>query len=192
MTVVRLPPAAPPKPPHADQKTSESRMPTTPTISRIQPIAVKVVAYSRTAPTATRIRLTLMPMLPPQMVVPGQNGRGAPGGSAEAGLDHLAAAVQRPPEGHFVCVLEVAADRKPARESRNARAAAQPVREIGRGRLAGHVRVGREHDLLHAVSLHPVEQLVDPQVRRLDAVQRRERAAEHVVQAAELRRPLDR
>src|SRR5439155_1075078 len=36
------------------------------------------------------------------------------------------------------------------------------------------------------------EQLVDPQVLRLDAVERRERAPEDVVQAAELARPLDR
>ena len=36
------------------------------------------------------------------------------------------------------------------------------------------------------------KQLVDAQVARLDAVERRERAAEHVVEAAELRRPLER
>src|SRR6478672_2145696 len=101
MTVVRRPPAALPKPPHADQKISESRMPTTPTINRIQPIAVKVVAYSRTAPTATRIKLTLMPMLPPQLACSRTE---RPSGPRRFGLDHLAAAVQRPPEGDLVRV----------------------------------------------------------------------------------------
>jgi len=45
---------------------------------------------------------------------------------------------------------------------------------------------------VHAVRLDPPEQLVDAQVARLDAVERREGAAEHVVEAAELRRPLER
>src|SRR5439155_2419317 len=61
MTVVRRPPCAP-KPPQADQKISESRMPTAPTISRIHPIVFSVVAKSRTAPAAISSRLTLMPM----------------------------------------------------------------------------------------------------------------------------------
>ena len=37
-----------------------------------------------------------------------------------------------------------------------------------------------------------MHQLVDPQVLGLDAVERRERAAEHVVEAAVLARPLER
>ena len=37
-----------------------------------------------------------------------------------------------------------------------------------------------------------MHELVDPQVLGLDAVERRERAAEHVVEAAVLRRPLER
>jgi len=39
-------------------------MPIAPTMSRIQPIAEKLVTKSRIAPTAIRIRLTLMPMEP--------------------------------------------------------------------------------------------------------------------------------
>src|SRR5204863_5130088 len=65
-------------------------------------------------------------------------------------------------------------------------------RRGGRGRLSGHVRVRREHDLLDAVPLHASEQLVDPEVLWLDAVERRERAAEDVVEAAELVGPLER
>src|SRR5581483_5394626 len=61
----------------------------------------------------------------------------------------------------------------------------------GRG-LSGHVRIRREDDLLDAVALDAPEQFVDPEVRRIDPVEWRERAAEHVVEAAELRRPLDR
>ena len=63
---------------------------------------------------------------------------------------------------------------------------AQPVGDVGGSGLAGHVRVGREHDLLDAVALHAREQLVDAEVLRLDAVERRERPAEHVVDAAVL------
>ena len=43
-----------------------------------------------------------------------------------------------------------------------------------------------------AVPLDPLQQLVDPQVGGLDAVDRRERAAEHVVQPAVLGGPLHR
>ena len=45
---------------------------------------------------------------------------------------------------------------------------------------------------LHAVPLDPAQQLVDAQVLGLDAVERRERAAEHVVEAAVLGRALER
>ena len=64
--------------------------------------------------------------------------------------------------------------------------------EVRRRRLAGRVRVRGEDDLDHSVALDAVHELVDPQVLGLDAVERRERAAEHVVEAAELRRPLER
>ena len=43
MTVVRRPPPRAPKPPQADQKTSESRIPSAPTATRIQPIVLYVV-----------------------------------------------------------------------------------------------------------------------------------------------------
>ena len=64
--------------------------------------------------------------------------------------------------------------------------------EVGRRRLARRVRVRGEDDLDHAVALDAVHELVDPQVLGLDAVERRERAAEDVVEAAVLRRPLER
>ena len=55
----------------------------------------------------------------------------------------------------------------------------------------GHRRVRREHDLLDAVA-DPLDEPADAQVAGLDAVERRERAAEHVVEPAVLVRPLER
>ena len=60
---------------------------------------------------------------------------------------------------------------------------AQPVGEVGGGRLAGHRRVRREDDLGDAVRVDAAHELVDAQVARIDAVDRAERAAEHVVEA---------
>src|SRR5262245_62559489 len=105
---------------------------------------------------------------------------------------HFPTPAQRPAQCHLVRVLEVGADGKAAGEASHPDAAAQAVGEVGSGRLAGHVRVRREHDLLDAVPLDAAQQLVDAQVLRLDAVQRRERAAEHVVEPAVLVRALDR
>jgi len=105
---------------------------------------------------------------------------------------HLAAAGQRPPERDFVRVLQVAADRQAAGQPRHAHASAQAVGDVSRGRLARHVRIRGEHDLLHAVPFNPSNQLVDAQMLGVDAVDRGECAAEDVVEAAELARPLDR
>src|SRR5437764_12444326 len=105
---------------------------------------------------------------------------------------HVAAARKRAVERDFVGVLEVAADGETAREPRHPHASAQAVGEIGGGRLPGHVRVRREHDFLDAVALDPVHELVDAQVFWLDAVERRERATEDVVQAAVLGGSLER
>src|SRR3954470_9404532 len=105
---------------------------------------------------------------------------------------HFAAARERPAEGDLVGVLEVGAHRQAARQPCHPNASAQPVGEEGGGRLAGHVRVGREHDLLDAVALDAAEQFGDAQVLGLAAGERRERAAEHVVEAAVLVRALDR
>src|ERR1043166_5853105 len=53
-------------------------------------------------------------------------------------------------------------------------AAAKGVGDVGRGRLPGGGRVGREHDLF-PLSVDAVEQLRDPQVLRVDPVDRGER-----------------
>src|SRR4029077_1176916 len=104
----------------------------------------------------------------------------------------LAAAGQRPAERDLVGVLEVAADGQAAREAGHAYTSAEAVGEVCGGRLAGHVRVRGEDDLLHAVALDAADELVDAQVLGLDAVERRQRSAEHVVEAAVFGRPFER
>ena len=105
---------------------------------------------------------------------------------------HLAAAGERAPECHFVRVLEVAPDGEAAREARHAYTSAQAIGEVRRSRLPRHVRVRREHDLLDAVPLDAADQLVDAQMLWIDAVDRRERTAEDVVEAAEFAGALNR
>ena len=99
---------------------------------------------------------------------------------------HLPAAGERAPERDLVRVLEVAADGQSAREPRHAHAVSKAVGEVRGRRFSGHRRVGREDDLLDLAALQPREQSADPQIRRLDAVDRRQRASEDVVEAAEL------
>src|SRR5690606_11608548 len=120
----------------------------------------------------------------------GTGGPGAPRPRSQgpAALEGLA-------EGDLVGVLEVGADREPARQPGDGdvgHALAQDVGEVERGRLAGRRRVRRDDDLAHAALLGPADELLDAEVLRVDAVDRRERPAEDVVAAVELVRPLDR
>jgi hypothetical protein len=96
------------------------------------------------------------------------------------------------PERHFVGVLEVSADREPAREPCHAHLVAKPVGEVRGRRLPRHRRVRGEHDLRDAVRGDTREQAVDPEVGRLDPVERREGAAEDVVEPSVLARALHR
>src|SRR5262245_63360335 len=96
---------------------------------------------------------------------------------------HVATTGKRPPERHLVGVLEVAPDGQSARQPRDPRSAPEAVGDVAGRCLAGHVRVGREHDLDHAVALHAGEELVDPEVVWLDSVERRQGSAEHLVDA---------
>src|SRR5262245_17776051 len=83
---------------------------------------------------------------------------------------HLPATGERAAERDLVRVLEVAPDRQPACEPRDPGAVTQAVGQVGGRRLAGHVRIRGEDDLLDPVSLHAPEQLVDAEVGGLDAV----------------------
>ena len=89
-------------------------------------------------------------------------------------------------------MLEVGADRQAAGQAGDLRLVAQKLCDVDRRRLARRGRVRGEHHLGDAARLDAAHELVDLQVGRVDAVDRRERAAEHVVEAAELVRPLDR
>ena len=106
---------------------------------------------------------------------------------------HVAAAVERAAERDLVGVLEVAADGKAAREPRHPHAVAQPaargttrsLRPSSSGSSRGRPRRRRSRST----------RCMSSSMRRslgLDAVERRERAAEHVVEPAVLRRPLER
>src|SRR5215213_7289092 len=82
-------------------------------------------------------------------------------------------------QSDLVGVLEVATDRQTAGERRD------PHRQVSyflgdehRRRLPGRVRVGGDDQLLRPLLPDPLDELGYPQVLRLDAVERRERAAE--------------
>src|SRR5262245_31206123 len=102
-----------------------------------------------------RSRLTPMPIGRP----PSCSARRTPPETAR--LRHLAAPGEGAAERDLVGVLEVAAHREAAGEPRHADAATEAVGEVGGGRLARHVRVRREDDLLDAVPVDAVEELVD-------------------------------
>src|SRR5207342_3789106 len=99
---------------------------------------------------------------------------------------------ESPPQRDLVGVFEVAADGEAAREARHRHTLAEAVGEVRGGRFAGHRRVRREHDLVDVVALDALEEELNPQVAGLDAVERRERPAEDVVEAAVLVRPFER
>ena len=72
----------------------------------------------------------------------------------------------------------------------------EPLGEVHRGRLALEGRVGGQDDLDERLAVArglvgPLEQLADPQPVRPDAVDRRDRAVEDVVEALELAGPLE-
>ena len=77
------------------------------------------------------------------------------------------------------------------RVTRDAERLEQP-RQVDRGRLALDGGIGGEDDLLDAALLHAREQALDLQVVGTDALQRRQRAHQHVVDAREPARLLDR
>src|SRR6187402_3600515 len=83
----------------------------------------------------------------------------------------LAASGECATERDLVGVLEVAADRQPAREPRHADPVAQPLGQVRGRRLAGHVRIRREHDFLDPARLDAAQQLGEPKVLGLDAVE---------------------
>src|SRR3954470_15011298 len=105
----------------------------------------------------------------------------------------LSPSLERATEGHLVGVLQVAPHGQTACQPCDPKAhRLDQTGEVRRRRLALQVGVGGEDQLGHRPVLQPHHQLPHPQVVRSDALDRRDRAAQHVVAAAELARLLDR
>src|ERR1700722_772615 len=129
---------------------------------------------------------------PPSLSAPRHRAQSLNGPDGEAHTpekSHIeqASSLEGAAERDLVRVLQVAADRQPAGRARrpDAHRLDQPG-EVGRGRLALEVGVGRQDQLGHPAVRQPGHQLLDPQVVRADPVDRADRAAEHVIPAAEL------
>src|SRR6476661_1018059 len=100
---------------------------------------------------------------------------------------------ERSTEGHLVGVLQVAPHGQTACQPGDAQShRLDQTSEVRRRRLALQVGVGGEDQLGHRPVLQPHHQLAHPKVVRPDALDRRDRAAEHVVAPAELASLLDR
>src|SRR6266508_3512368 len=112
---------------------------------------------------------------------------------ASDALAHLAAALERLRQRDFVGILEVATHGQATRDARDAHT--QRLEQLGQidGRgLALNARIGGEDDLFDPLGLEPRQQLPHAEVFGADAVQRRERAQQHVIATAELPCPLER
>src|SRR4051794_19421455 len=108
-----------------------------------------------------------------------------------SGVD-ATAALERPPQGDLVGVLQVPTDGQPAGETGDR----EPHRghqagQVGGGRLALDVRVGRDNEPGAGAAHQPGHELLAPQVVGSHTVDRADRAAEHVVAPAELTGALD-
>ena len=88
-----------------------------------------------------------------------------------------------------VRVFEIAAHRQTTRDSRHGDAQRfDDLRQIKRCRLAIHGGIGGDDDLLDRMVAKPVDQLLDPQRVRANAIERRDGAVEHMVEASVLLR----
>ena len=107
-------------------------------------------------------------------------------------MAYVAAIFHRARHRHLVGVFEVGADGNPHRDPRHADAERlQQPRQIERGRFALDGRIGRDDHFVRLPLAHARQQSLDLQIVGTDAVQRRQRAHQHVIDAAELARLLD-
>src|SRR5262245_7930576 len=96
-------------------------------------------------------------------------------------------------QGHFVGVLQVAANWQSTSKPRDSQPhRLEQSREIGRGCFALQIGVGGKDHLGDLAIRQPWHQFADAQIVRADTLDGTDGAAEHVVEAAELSRPLDR
>src|SRR5205823_8494476 len=80
----------------------------------------------------------------------------------------------------------------PTRRSSDLAGAGEPVHYVMRGGLALDGGVERQDQLLDFATGRPRDQRVDAKILGSDTLERRERAAEHVIAAAKRRGSLDR
>ena len=88
-------------------------------------------------------------------------------------------------QGAAVDVFQFAAQRHAVREPAGQHAGlARQLRQVVRGRLAFDGRIGGDDQLLHLARRQARGQPVQPELARADAVQRREPALQHEIEAA--------
>ena len=93
----------------------------------------------------------------------------------------------------LVEIIELAADRHAVREPRHLHVrVVQQFGDVMRGGLAVDRGVERQDHFLHLRLVRARDQRVDGQILRADAVERRQRAAEHVIAAVDRVRALQR
>ena len=99
-------------------------------------------------------------------------------------LGRWASRIERGVQRAVVEVIEFPAHRHALRQPRHDHAVgSQPLRQVMRGRLAFDGNVQRENDLVDLAFGYPLDQPRDGKVFRLDAVERRQRSAQYMVQA---------
>ncbi len=82
----------------------------------------------------------------------------------------------------FVEIIEFAADWNAVGQARHLQVeSGEPVHDVMRGGLALDGGVDRQNDFAHAACGDAGDQLIDAEIVRADAIERRQRAAEHVV-----------
>ncbi|CNJ09031.1 Uncharacterised protein [Mycobacterium tuberculosis] len=108
-------------------------------------------------------------------------------------LANDAATLQRTAQGNLVRVLQIATDRQARRQARQTHTQRhEHAREVGCGRFTLKVRVHRQNNLLDALIRQAGHQLTNTQLLRAHTRQRVNRAAEHMVAAAERTGALNR
>src|SRR5450432_3476429 len=118
--------------------------------------------------------------------------RSSPGRSSTGSDIELPPALERTAERHFVGVFKIPADGQATRKAGHPQSHRldQP-RQVGRGRFAFEVGVGRQDQFGDRPVSEPSHELAHPQIVGPDAFDRADRAAENVVAPAEFPGLLD-
>ncbi|KAG0773497.1 hypothetical protein G6F22_014826 [Rhizopus arrhizus] len=107
-------------------------------------------------------------------------------------IAELAARSERVRQRATVNILKLAAERQPLRQAAGLHLPrARQLRQVVRGGLSLDGRAGGDDQLLHLAFGQAVLQLLQPQFARADAIERRQPALQHEVDATEPRSVLD-